>query len=399
MKITVDLHSHSPYAGASGKVNFERLQFVMHIKGINVYGSGDILLEKWEQELDSAFPFDKKRNMWLLSDNHFLMPQTEIVITLPYAHNPAKRKLFHLVVLFSCKEEISFVRNVLRDCKTKLTIGRPFLKCSSQSELIDFLLYVKKHTQSAFIPAHVMTPEGVLGGRNPVASLAEIFQDALPAIDALESGLSADPLMLAGIAEQAHLPIISSSDAHSAAFDKLGREFTQLNVAEISSIGIIDAIRHKSIVQTVEFPPAEGRYYRTGHRGNRQGHHGSALVCLDVHQECCPICGKPFIPGVRDRLQTISPHASMVQPFVYQIPLIQVIAHSLGVGIRTKKAECMYMDAVNKVGQESNIWLEESCDELSEVLPDFVVASIDKIKQKTFEIIHGYDGEYGKIWF
>ena len=57
MNIVVDLHSHSPYAGASGKTDFNKLRYVMEIKGIDVYGSGDILLEKWENELDGFFPF------------------------------------------------------------------------------------------------------------------------------------------------------------------------------------------------------------------------------------------------------------------------------------------------------------------------------------------------------
>ena len=33
MDLVVDLHSHSPYAGASGKVDFERLRFCYGGKG------------------------------------------------------------------------------------------------------------------------------------------------------------------------------------------------------------------------------------------------------------------------------------------------------------------------------------------------------------------------------
>ena len=104
MNFVVDLHSHSPYAGASGKSDFKRLSYVMGIKGINIYGSGDILLKKWEDELCSEFPFDKQKSMWVIKKGQYLMPQTEIIVTLPYAQNPAKRKLFHVVILFGDME-------------------------------------------------------------------------------------------------------------------------------------------------------------------------------------------------------------------------------------------------------------------------------------------------------
>ena len=91
MNYVVDLHSHSPYAGASGKTDFKRLSYVMGIKGINIYGSGDILLKKWEDELDGEFLFDRQKSMWVIKEGQYLMPQTEIIVTLPYAQNQAKR--------------------------------------------------------------------------------------------------------------------------------------------------------------------------------------------------------------------------------------------------------------------------------------------------------------------
>ena len=113
MNYVVDLHSHSPYAGASGKSDFGRLSYVMGIKGINIYGGGDILLKKWEDELDSEFQFDKKKSMWVIKDGQYLMPQTEIIVTLPYAPNPAKRKLFHVVILFGDMESVYTVRTMM----------------------------------------------------------------------------------------------------------------------------------------------------------------------------------------------------------------------------------------------------------------------------------------------
>lgn len=399
MNIAVDLHAHSPYAGASGKVNFERLQYVMGIKGIDVYGSGDILFEKWLNELDSAFKFDNKSNMWQLPGNLYLMPQTEIIVTLPYPLDEKKRKLFHLVILFSNKNDIKQLRKLLLAKEAKLTIGRPFVKFSSAIEMQEFLCEIKNKLNVAFVPAHVMTPEGIFGGKNPVDSLDIIFGDSISVIDAFESGLSADPEMLAPISAQYNIPIISSSDAHSAAFNKLGREFSQLNVDDISTEGIINSIKNRKIIKTVEFPPEEGRYYLTGHRGDRQGHNGKEIVYENKRPNECPICGKDFIPGVKERIATISKQKGISQDFVYQIPLVEIISRILGVGVNTKKVTNYYLDVLKNVGRESNIWLESINDELKNKIPDEMLRAIQNIKNNNFRIVPGFDGNYGRIEF
>jgi len=399
MKISVDLHAHSPYAGATGKVDFERLHFVMKRKGIDVYGSGDILLGKWERELDSAFEFDNSMQMWRLPDKLYLMPQTEVIITMPYLHNPSKRKLFHLVILFSKREEIEIVKKAFLKKESKLTIGRPFVKFDSMEEMQNVFKELKEKTDILLIPAHVMTPEGILGGKNPVDSLEDLFGRDLSIIDALESGLSADPAMLAAISNKTDIPIISSSDSHSAAFNKLGREFSQLEVDQISSSGVVNSIKDKKIVQTVEFPPTEGRYYLTGHRDDRPGHDGKGIFFEEKRPDKCPVCGKGFTPGVRERIETISGKSDKVQPFVYQIPLIEIIAKTLNCGVKTKRAEKLYIETVSKAGKESNIWLENMDDDLKKAIPEDLYRSIKRIKENDFKIVPGFDGQYGSIEF
>ena len=48
-------------------------------------------------------------------------------------------------------------------------------------------------------------------------------------INCIETGLSADPLMVRSISELNKLSIISNSDYHSTNFHRLGREATTLN--------------------------------------------------------------------------------------------------------------------------------------------------------------------------
>ena len=400
MNLVVDLHSHSPYAGASGKVDFERLRFVMGAKGIDIYGSGDILLEKWENELDAEFDFDRKKQLWNIGRGGrdlYLFPQTEVIVTLPYSRNENKRKLFHMVILFKNRESIPEARKMFLSKGSKLGIGRPFVKFDSAEEMQHFFNDFKKRISCLLVPAHVVTPDGILGGKNPVDSVYEIWGESESLIDALESGLSADPDMLASVSGALGVPVISSSDAHSAAFNRLGREFTEISSDEVSTEGVFSSIRNSSIVKTAEFPPFEGRYYLTGHRGDRDGHKGEDVFFLENPPEICPVCGKPLVHGVKERTSVIyKGEKKNSQPFVYQIPLIEVIAGSLSCGTGTKKASEIYMKIIMQAGRESAIWLDDEIPEIKGI-PDEVSEGIKKIKNNSFDIVYGFDGKYGKI--
>ncbi len=165
---------------------------------------------------------------------------------------------------------------------SKLGIGRPFIKFDSAEEMQQFFKDFKSRIPSLLIPAHVVTPDGILGGKNPVDSVSEIWGECENLIDALESGLSADPDMLSSVSGALGIPVISSSDAHSAAFNRLGREFTEINADEVSTEGVFSSIKNSSIIKTAEFPPFEGRYYLTGHRGDRDGHNGEDVFSLII---------------------------------------------------------------------------------------------------------------------
>jgi len=403
MNIVVDLHSHSPYAGASGKTDFPKLRYVMQAKGIDVYGSGDILLEKWEKELDSGFQFDRKRGMWNIAESgknsFYLMPQTEVIVTLPYLHNIKKRKLFHVVVIFRNRDLITDARKLFISAGSRLGIGRPFVKFDSSVQMCDFFIQLKKKCRCLLIPAHIMTPDGILGGKNPIENVGDIFGSETHLIDALESGLSADPDMIKRIAGSLDVPVISSSDAHSAAFNRLGREFTELEVDEISSEGISDAVKRGSVVKTAEFPPFEGRYFLTGHRGDRPGHNGEEVFFTENPPELCPLCGKPLTRGVKELAGSLYPGGKeRKQDFIYQIPLVEVIAESLKCGSGTKRVTDIYLEIIRQAGRESSIWLERGELDLKGI-PVEVTEGINRIKTGRYTVNYGFDGKYGRIIF
>ncbi len=111
-----------------------------------------------------------------------------------------------------------------------------------------------------------MTPDGILGSKNNLKNISEFYGSFK--INAIETGLSADPAMLERISDLADLTMISNSDCHSEALHRVGREFTMLSVGDFSYPAIIEAIRQNQVEFTAEFQPEEGRYFSTGHKKN-----------------------------------------------------------------------------------------------------------------------------------
>jgi PHP family Zn ribbon phosphoesterase len=181
--------------------------------------------------------------------------------------------------------------------------------------------------------------------------------------------------------------------------NRLGREFTEIHTDEISSEGIADSVRKKRISKTAEFPPFEGRYYLTGHRGDRPGHNGEDVFYTDDPPETCLLCGRPLTPGVKERAKAIYRDSCEIrQDFVYQIPLVEVIGASLGFGAGSKKVTEIYHEIIKQAGKESTIWLEDEIPEFRN-MPEQVTEGIFKIKKNSFKIEYGFDGKYGRIVF
>ena len=92
-----------------------------------------------------------------------------------------------------------------------------------------------------FIPAHIWTPHfAVLGARSEFDSLEECYEDLLPHIIAIETGLSSDPPMNSRLSMLDRYALVSNSDAHSP--PKLGREATCYDT-ELSYTGMYEALR------------------------------------------------------------------------------------------------------------------------------------------------------------
>jgi uncharacterized protein (TIGR00375 family) len=254
------------------------------------------------------------------------------------------------------------------------------------------------------IPAHCMTPWfGLFGSKSGFNSLQECFQDQYGKIYAIESGMSADPSMLwrfKDISER--INVVSFSDAHSFWPWRLGREATIFEIPELSYDNIIKAIRTgEGLKATIETPPEYGKYHWDGHRvcGFSCGPEETKRI-----NGICPICKKPLVIGVDNRVEEIASFPSGHKPktakkFYKLLPLHEVIALAIDGRLESPKTWAVYNNLIESFGNELNILLNVSKESfLGKSFDTKLVELILKNREAKIKVIPGYDGEYGKAF-
>jgi len=403
MKLAVDLHSHSGYAGGVGQIELTAVSKTMKLKGIDVFGTGDCIFPPRTEELKQELTEVGDGLFALPRDNSKFLLQTEVIFSTKLAHKKNKT-IAHHVIFFPNYESIYKMQILMNKWGMKNTIGRPFITSDSQKELENQLFEILNiHPLIEIIPAHVMTPDGILGSKNDLEELIEFYGEFLPKIRAIETGLSADPQMLEKIPDLAELTFISNSDCHSAALNRIGREFTILDVEQIDYKNIIQSIRQNSVIMTAEFNPAEGRYFSTGHRADRKGHSQELIFEDDIPTGLiCPICKKKMNLGVRERSTQLQNDSIVPIPrkFMHLIPLIEVIATSQNLKSITSKRVIKLFDIImNIFPSEIALWQSDSIQVMLDKRVDQkTINQILAVKEGDFKFQpSGFDGTYGKL--
>ncbi len=407
MLLALDLHSHSGYSGGVGKISLNKIRESMKKKGIDIFGTGDCLHPFWLNKLRESL-IEVKEGIFALSlkDDRYFMLQTEVVLTAPITKN--RRKSVHTVLLFPSFETAEKVINLFRNYGVKNTIGRPFITFNSIDEVSDFLFTLKAIDELITIfPAHIMTPDGIFGSNNPITYLEDFFGEFAPNIKLLETGLSADPEMLEKIPQCRERNYISNSDCHSHAIHRIGREFTLVEVEELTYPAVVNALEGNGIVSTYEFNPREGKFYASGHRKGKYNH-PEHFYSEDINNTICPHCNKPFTKGVKHRIEELSKNQNLNIPFKKErkfkriIPLIEVIAYGLNIKTLTSKRVIgIYDKIVAVIGSEVELWLkpiEIIEKELANILEENLLKAILAVHKGDFTFDPpGFDGEYGKL--
>ncbi len=392
--IFADLHIHSRFSRATSKaLNIENLEKYARIKGLDLLGTGDFQHPLWFKELDKL---EEKEGILYTKTGFPFLWQTEI--SLMYTQGGKGRRIHHLILA----PEKEVVKQIIDFFKTKGRLdydGRPIFGFSSM-ELIEELKKIDEKIE--IIPAHIWTPWfGVFGSQSGFDSLKEAFQDKVREIHAIETGLSSDPEMNWRISELNNRAILSFSDAHSFWPWRLGREATifDLEKDNLSYENVIKAIRNISILGTVEVNPAYGKYHYDGHRFCNFSCSPEETKRLEG---ICPKCGKRLIIGVENRVESLADQKiednKNKKPYYEILPLNEIISLVKKTGLSTKTNQKIYNNFIQKFGNEFNVLLNVSREEMLKEMPkeDKLIEVILKNRVGKIKVKPGYDGVYGE---
>ena len=97
MKLAVDLHSHSGYAGGVGQIELSAVSCAMKLKGIDVFGTGDCLFPPRTEELKQELSEVADGLFSLTDDSSKFLLQTEVILSTKLTHKKNKTIAHHLI--------------------------------------------------------------------------------------------------------------------------------------------------------------------------------------------------------------------------------------------------------------------------------------------------------------
>lgn len=410
-ELVVDLHIHSHYSRATSKdCTFEGLYRWGKLKGINIIGTGDFTHPSWFSEMreklepaeaglfklrdDLAEPIDLSLPLSVRSQRIRFVPSVEIATI--YSKGGKVRKLHQLVVMPSF-EAVSELNARLERIGNLKADGRPILGLDSK-ELLRHAL--ESSPDALYIPAHIWTPWfGMFGSKSGFDSIEEAFEELSPEIRAIETGLSSDPAMNWRVENLDNIAITSHSDAHSPA--KLGREATLVK-SLLTYEDIIGAFKTNDsrLLGTIEFFPEEGKYHFDGHRACNIRFSPEETK---KHGGICPVCGKPLVVGVENRLQELAGRSEGYKPkntkqVKYIIPLAEILAELYGTkSTSSKRVTEAYHEVIERLGNEFDVLRSVPIDVIEAAGLRLLSLAIGRLRQGDVVRDPGYDGVYGTI--
>ena len=397
MRFIADFHVHSRYSRATSKdMEVETLSKWAEIKGITLLGTGDFTHPLYFAELKTKLePSDG--NLLTLKNGS---KNVRFVLTAEVSNifsQAGKLRKIHTLIFAPTLEVVEKINAKLGRRGKLGSDGRP----TFGFHVKDLVKLVLDTSEECFlVPAHAWTPWFSLFGANSgFDSLEECFGDQAEYIHAIETGLSSDPEMNWRLSALDKITLISNSDAHSPA--KIGREANVFN-CDLNYNQIIKCLREKDrskLLFTVEFFPEEGKYHYDGHRNCDILFSPSESRNND---NICPVCKKRLTIGVMHRVETLSdrPKGFLPEgaiPARHLVPLEEIIAEVLECGVNTATVRREYEKMIVKGGDEFNILLDLSRDELTGLTQSNILEGIMKVREGKLKIIPGCDGVYGKI--
>jgi uncharacterized protein (TIGR00375 family) len=393
MKFCADFHIHSRYSRAtSNEMDIPHIAGAAVLKGIHLVGTGDFTHPTWREELKEHLA-PAEEGIYSYQDVRFILTAE---VNNTYTRQGRLRRIHNLIFAPHIEAAESITSHLERFGKLA-SDGRPTLTLDSE-ELVEIVL--KAAPEAFIVPSHIWTPWfSLFGSRSGFDRIEDCFGTHTDQIFALETGLSSDPAMNWRLSALDRYTLISNSDAHSPS--KLGREanFFDCDLSYPELVRVLKEKDREKFLFTVEFFPEEGKYHYDGHRRCKARVSPSEARLND---DLCPICGKPVTTGVlhrveelSDRLEGFEPDTSI--PFRRLVPLAEIIADALSVGVDTQGVRAEYHKIVKGVGSEFAALLDVPLEDLSKVASPRVAEGVKRVREGKVHVLPGYDGVFGKV--
>ena len=377
MLVNADFHIHSCFSMASSKdMVIKNMAPKSKLKGLQLLGTGDAFHPKWLDIIEESTTYS--------GDGIYEADGMDFVLTTEVE---AKHRIHHVIII----PDIGIARELSQKLpsKNKNIDGRPKTNLGG-AELLELA-----HDYDCLIgPAHAFTPW--TGMYKSYDSIYDCYEKKP---DFVELGLSADTDMADCICELKDFPFLTNSDAHSPWPHRLGREFNQIELEDISYSSIKKAIKNKDIKANYGLVPNLGKYHMT--------------ACTKCYKLIDPIiarenkmrcdCGGTIKKGVDFRISEISDfdepqHPNFRPKYVHLMPLAEIISSVHEKGVTTKTVQGIWQRLIDNFKNEIDVLINAELAEIKDIDSDVALA-IESFRNNTIAIVPGGGGQYGKICF
>ncbi|MFX1484524.1 MAG: phosphotransferase, partial [Promethearchaeota archaeon] len=215
-QIDADLHIHSLHSiGVSKSMTIPMLVKGAKEKGLHLVGTGDATQPDWLKHL---------RNHLSSTDDVLVRDDIAFILTVEIEDAES----IHHIAILPDFEAVDALRKSLTPYSPNIDDvwgGRPRVNLDGEH-----LAGSVRDVGGLIGPAHAFTPFRAIFRESKHTGLKSCYGEETQHIHFLELGLSADSETADYIPELRNLTYITSSDAHSPAPNKLGREFVRFKV-------------------------------------------------------------------------------------------------------------------------------------------------------------------------
>jgi uncharacterized protein (TIGR00375 family) len=377
MLVNADFHVHSCFSMASSKdMLIKNMAPKAKLKGLKLLGTGDAFHPRWLDIIEQTTTYS--------GDGIYTYEDMDFVLT---SEVEGKNKIHHLIIIPNI--EIARELSDKLPSKNKNLDGRPKTQLGG-AELLDLV----RQYDCLIGPAHAFTPW--TGMYKSFDSIYDCYESKP---DFVELGLSADTFMADTVRELKDFPFLSNSDAHSPWPHRLGREFNQINLDDISFTSIKNAIKNKEIKANYGLIPNLGKYHMTA--CTKCFKIIDPVIARENRMKCS--CGGTIKKGVDFRISEIADYSQPKHPdfrpeYVHLMPLAELISTVYDKGVTTKTVQGKWQKLVDKFQTEINVLVNVPIVEISEIDVN-IAPAIEAFRNNTIDVIPGGGGKYGEISF